>query len=214
MLTINSIVSLVLVMVCVLSSNPIRIYAAEEAKDCIDYYENRYVEEIVMAGETYQLEYSYDDLDNRCITIYHLDKIVDIIVYNKQADELYVNGNQVLEETAYKFENSKLFATYDANWIVIGSGTRQITNLETMTELAFVAGIAAYIGSGCTAALVLSAMGASTVGYIITHFNKANVSMTVSKFNSNLITQFRYDWSVTPVSGPTYGPYMSLSKIM
>lgn len=215
---IRHFLAVLLTLVSVLNLNSLTVFAStnqyEQLQTSVDYYEVNYCEEISLDGKTYQLTYSYDNEGNRNIDILELEtRILNVITYNTQNDSLYLN-NEKISSNDNELSERDFIMPYDDNWIYFGSSSRTITDLETMTAMVFVAGVAAYVGSYCTAAAVLSAMGSTSVNYIISTFNEANVSTTVYKFNSNLVTQWRYNWSVTPKGGSTYGPYTTLSEIM
>lgn len=203
-------------MVCVLNCNPIRVLAADnQDEEFSDYYDMNYTETIYLDGVNYQLTYSYDNEGNQHINIRDLETLTtEVITYDAGSNALYYNNQNIMSYVSDNTENPAFITPYDANWLYFSSGSRVISHLETMTAMAFVAAIAAYISPYSTAVGVLAAIGATSVDYIIGQFAQATVNVTVYKFNSNLVTQFRYDWSVTPSGGSTYGPYTSVSPII
>lgn len=98
------------------------------------------------------------------------------------------------------------------NWIYWGSSSHRITFAEG-TAVAVIAGMIAAAVGQIGGAAVIAAMGLSALSVISANSIGGTVSTKVYKFNSSLITQFRYDWSFRASSGDKYGPYTTLTKI-
>lgn len=177
-----------------------------------DYYDSNYSEVINIDGIDYQFTYYYDELNNRCVSILNMDNFkADVISYHNGDSTLYQNGKYISDVVVRNFNPLVLC---DTNWIYFDSASRTISHLETLTAQAFASAVAVIIGGYCKASDVFIAVGLVGINDIISHFESASVESTIYKFNSNLTLQFRYDWSLTPVGGSKYGPYMTLSPIM
>ena len=176
-----------------------------------DYYSINYTETLTINGDDYQFIYYYDESNNRCVDIINnITRKIETIRYHVESGTLYKN-----DQLIPLIQNHLTpIVLYDANWTYFASSSKTITELETFTVEAFAVAIAAIASPYCTAAAVISAVGTLTLERILSKFENATVDSIVYKFNSNLTLQFRYDWSLTPVGGSKYGPYMTLSPIM
>lgn len=218
---LNRFISVLVIATCVFCMQSTRILAAEEKSNNVnknnDYYEANYSETIILDGITYNITYLYDESNNQCINIVNTDtNTSDVVLLDVSEHKLYCDDEEIMSITNSSIVNSSMGiqkTKSSSNWILFGSSTRTISSIETMTSIVFVAAVAAIVGTACTAAMVLANMGAAAVDYIISKFDKATVALKVYKFNSSLITQFRYDWSVRPVGGRTYGPYTTMGQM-
>ncbi len=222
---LNRVISLLVAVCCVCCMGSSRVLAfeayCESENEEIDYYEINYSEVINLEGVSYTVRYSYDEVGNQCIDIVNTDtNTIEAVVYDGLEQKLYCNDEEILsiDDSLFVDEVDSEIGIQDSvnsssSWVLFSSSTKTISSIETMTAMVFVAAVAAIVGTACTAAMVLANMGATAVNYIISKFEKAKVSLKIYKFNSSLITQFRYDWSVKPVGGSTYGPYTTMGQI-
>ena len=218
---LNRFVAILVITTSVFCMQSTKIFAAEESSVSvnknIDYYKTNYSEIINLDGTSYRVSYSYDELDNQCIDIVNVEtNSKDTVLYDVSDQKLYCDNKQIMTITNTATNNAARTLQNlrsSSNWILFSSSTKTISSIETMTSMVFVAAVAAIVGTACTAAMVLANMGATAVNYIISKFEKAKVALKVYKLNSSLITQFRYDWSVKPVGGRTYGPYTTMGQV-
>ena len=217
MKNIKKLIAVLLIMFTFINSNSINVFAETVADNttAVDLYSSNYSELITLDGISYQLNYYYDIASNRCIDIINLaDSTSEKIVYNPNTDLLYLDSQIISSATNLPNTTLPPIAMYDENWLYFASSSRSITISEVATAIALASAIASIVGLYCNVSMVISNMGSDALAYILSTFTYAQVYTTAYKFNSNLITQFRYDWSVTPVGGSKYGPYMTLSPIM
>ncbi len=183
--------------------------------DSQDIFANGYQEDVTIDGIVYTYQYCYDSDGNRVTNVLnHSTNIVDEVKYDIKSQYIMLNGNVVGNVT---FSEEKTRVNFfekssDDAWLYFDSGSHKITFAQGVAVSVLSVMIATAIGN-LGGAAVLAAMGYNALAAISAAAIGGTVSTTVYKFNSNLITQWRYDWSFTASTGDYYGEYTSLSEI-
>jgi hypothetical protein len=193
------------------------VYAAtvdrSQDKSVIDYYAEEKTESFNIEGIYYTYHYYYNEDGSKSINITNeQSKNIDTVSFDKSSSIIYLNEEKLATvETVYSYTKS-IQAASDS-WVPMGSSSNRITWAMGTTTAAVAAAIAIPLATYCGVAGVLSAMGLSALGVLAASAIGGTVKQSLYKFNSNLITQFRDDWSFTASTGDFYGTYTSLSPI-
>ncbi len=186
----------------------------------IDIYEENYSETIELEGTNYTYQYYYDDDGNRAVNVINESNgNIDIVKFDDDLQYIILNGKvcgKVCETVSQEDKEIPLQRrdgkeASDA-WIFFSQGSQKITFAQGVSVAVLAVIIATAIGN-LGGAAVIAAMGYNALAVVAASSIGGTVSTTVYKFNSNLITQWRYDWSFRASNGDYYGVYTSLSPI-
>lgn len=180
----------------------------------LDIYNAKMVENVIVGGIPYSYSYYYDGAENRCIDVKNtVSNTVDKVCFNPNDGNIFLNGQLFgnISSTTVSIRGQKFTNGNDA-WVYFGSGQHTVSWAEGVAVGTLAAIIAVGVGN-IGGAAVIAAMGYTALAGLAYASIGGTVTVTVYKFNSNLVTQWRYDWTFTANTGDYYGPYTSLSQI-
>lgn len=166
------------------------------------------VEIVNIDGTNYTFYYDYSS-NGRMITITNdKSRDVDVVFYDVEGSLLYLNeeiiGRAIVSDEAH-LTGYSVYA--DDGWKLLAADTYIISWAAGATAAAVAAAIAAYLGT-LGAAGVVAAMGTTALGAIAAAAIGGELYVEVSMFHVPPITPtYRYEWTFTPTTGETYGPY-------
>ena len=135
---------------------------------------------------------------------------VDIVKYEVEKSEIYLNGEKVSETiTESSKVEEKVNSTFRAKrYSYVGSKKKRISWGKATSVAILAAMIAAAVGSlGGTA--VIGAMGIGTLGALAGASGGGTVKTKIYSLKAGKITNYKYVWSFTASTGDRYGNYTS-----
>lgn len=183
-----------------------------------DIYSEELRETVTIDEVEYTYHYMYNDNGDKVISISNDENDhVDVIVAEEDTGNIELNGelcgyNKITMGTIFDNIMSARAMARATNWKYLGSGS-QYVSWAMGVGTAVVAGVIAVPIGNLGVAGVIAAMGLTTLSILSASAVGGTVYVKTYKFNTNAITQFRYDWSFKASTGDKYGPYMSLTKV-
>ncbi len=206
-----------LVLALVMSSIPAVTIKAASNTD-VDIYMEGLRETIIIDGIEYAYHYYYDSNGNRAIEVRNgYNGGIDVVSCDSDDGIIYMNdevlGTFRVDENLYN-QDECLMNNDDVLWIYMGSTKVYISWGQGVLLGAVAAAITAALGflTGGVG-VVIAAMGTSALSVLAASAVGGTVYYTTYKFNSTLLTQFRYDWSFKASTGDKYGPYIYLTQM-
>lgn len=190
----------VVISLCINSFFSITVNAASMNDVGYDLYSKEITETLNIDGTNYIYNYYYNEEGNRTITVTNdSNGLTDILVFDQSASTIYLNNKNI--------------ETYSDNWINYGSSSNYVSWAQGVAA-AVAAGAIAIVLGFLGASAVLGAIGAGSLAIVAASCAGGTTYSTTYKFNSSLVTQWKYVWSFTASTGDYYGPYTFLTPIV
>ena len=178
-----------------------------------DVYESELIECVNVSGIDYTYQYYYDDEGNRTINVIDgQTNELTVVKYDEATSQVYADGNVIATVEPVHLikveEASMLSAQSDDSWVhLAGPDSYRITWAKGTAGGMVAAAIAAGVGSVLTSSYIVGIMGAAALAYLGQSCTGGTITMTVYKWNSNIIHQYKYVWSFLASTGDNYGPF-------